>query len=100
MLGSQAIAFEMQAPEKFAQVQLSMQARRQLFLIFKESIHNAARHSGGTAVVAELTLAGQEVTLRVEDDGRGLSGNGGASQSGGSSRLAIGLMSAVRCRNH
>ena len=54
-------------------MELSLQARRQLFLIFKECIHNVARHSGCTAVKAELKVADREIALTVEDNGRGLS---------------------------
>ena len=53
-------------------VELSLQARRQVFLIFKECIHNAARHSRCTAVMAELKVAGREAVLTVRDNGTGL----------------------------
>ena len=53
-------------------MQLSLQARRQLFLMFKESVHNAARHSRCTAVAAKLNAADREVVLIVEDNGIGL----------------------------
>lgn len=71
LLESQAITFELRVPEKDVHLHLSMQARRHLFLLFKECIHNAARHSGGTAVVAELAVVDQQVLLRVTDNGRG-----------------------------
>jgi len=83
LLESQAIAFELRAPQSGSlHVQLSLQARRQLFLIFKECIHNSARHSRCTAVVAEFQVAAGEAVLRVSDNGRGISaksprGNGG-----------------------
>jgi ligand-binding sensor domain-containing protein/signal transduction histidine kinase len=73
LLGSQGIEFELRTPLKRESTELSLQARRQLFLIFKECIHNAARHSHGTAVSAELTLTDREVALTVEDNGAGLS---------------------------
>src|SRR5580658_7402101 len=78
LLESQAIGFELRAPEKNQHLQLSLQARRQLLLIFKECIHNAARHSRGTAVLAEFEVSGHEILLRVRDDGRGLGDTGGA----------------------
>jgi signal transduction histidine kinase len=56
LLGSQGIEFELRTPDKRENAELSLQARRQLFLIFKECIHNAARHSHCTAVNAELTM--------------------------------------------
>ena len=59
--------------------------RRQVYLIFKEAIHNAARHSSATLVDVALSTAGGNLVLRVTDDGRGfepsapVEGNGLAS---------------------
>jgi signal transduction histidine kinase len=83
LLESTAIGFELRTPEKDTHVQVSLQARRQLFLIFKECIHNAARHSHCTAVVAELQAANHEVVLRVRDNGRGLNNSAAAPRSHG-----------------
>ena len=83
LLESQAIGFELRAPQKSPHLQLSLQARRQLFLIFKECIHNAARHSRGTAVVADFEVAGQEILLRVRDNGRGIDDTGGVPGANG-----------------
>lgn len=43
-----------------------------LFRIFQEALTNVARHAGATAVVARLTLHGEEVALSVSDNGRGI----------------------------
>ena len=72
LLASQGIEFELQTPPTGESVQLSLQSRRQLFLMFKECIHNAARHSGCTAVRAELKEVDREIALTVEDNGSGL----------------------------
>jgi len=72
LLGSQGIEFEFRAPETVEDVPLTLQARRQLFLMFKESIHNAARHSRCTRVIAELRVSGKDVALTVEDNGAGM----------------------------
>jgi signal transduction histidine kinase/streptogramin lyase len=72
LLSSQGIDFELRTPELGKNVELDLQARRQVFLIFKECIHNAARHSRCTAVVAELKSAGREAVLTIEDNGTGL----------------------------
>ena len=72
LLSSQGIDFELRAPEPGRHVELSLQARRQIFLIFKESIHNAARHSRCTAVVAELKIADRDAVLTIQDNGTGL----------------------------
>jgi len=72
LLGSQGIAFDLRAPGPETHIQLSLQARRQLLLIFKESLHNAARHSRCRAVEAALGVEGREILLRVRDNGLGL----------------------------
>jgi len=72
LLETQAIAFELRVPGLDTRIQLGLQARRQLLLIFKECLHNAARHSGCTAVEADLRVEDREMLLRVRDNGRGL----------------------------
>jgi len=72
LLATQSVDFELRAPQAGEDVQLSLQARRQLFLIFKECIHNVARHSHSTKVVAELKMLHRELMLTVRDNGRGI----------------------------
>lgn len=74
VLGLQGIDFDLRTPPPVEEVQLSLQSRRQLFLMFKECIHNAARHSHCSAVVAELNIVDREVVLTVADNGNGLPG--------------------------
>jgi ligand-binding sensor domain-containing protein/signal transduction histidine kinase len=72
LLSSQGIDFELQAPRLDKNVELDLQARRQVFLMFKECIHNAARHSRCTRVVAQMAIADREASLTIEDNGTGL----------------------------
>jgi ligand-binding sensor domain-containing protein/signal transduction histidine kinase len=73
LLGGQRIDFELRAPPAGQSgQQLSLQARRHLFLMFKECIHNASRHSACTAVKAELKVVEREILLTVADNGRGV----------------------------
>lgn len=44
----------------------------QLYRIAQEAIYNAATHSGGTAIDAELSRAGSELRFAVRDNGCGL----------------------------
>ncbi len=48
-----------------------MADRRQLYLIFKEWLHNIARHSGATEVEIRLCLDGGRLRLHIDDNGRG-----------------------------
>jgi signal transduction histidine kinase len=71
LLAGQGIDFQLRSHQTEEDAQLSLQARRHLFLIFKECLHNASRHSGCTAVKAELRVVEREIVLSIEDNGRG-----------------------------
>jgi signal transduction histidine kinase len=66
--------------------ELDMVQRKNLYLIFKEAVNNAAKYSGCRKLTVRVGHEGREVVLRVSDDGRGMdlaqrtSGNG---QGGG-----------------
>jgi signal transduction histidine kinase len=64
------IAFRLEAPQGNGDLKLGPEMRRQVFLIFKESIHNIVRHSDCTAASAELKIQEAELVLRVSDNGR------------------------------
>ena len=73
LLAGQGIDFELRSPPAGHSVpNLNLQARRHLFLMFKECIHNASRHSGCTAVKADLQVVERELLLTVADNGRGM----------------------------
>jgi ligand-binding sensor domain-containing protein len=73
VLASRSIGFELRTPRSGPHLHLGLQARRQLFLIYKECVNNIARHSGCTRAEAEFTLAVRQVMLRIHDNGKGLS---------------------------
>lgn len=50
---------------------LAMESQRDLFLIFKEALHNIRRHSGAHRVEISLTQSGRELLLCITDDGPG-----------------------------
>jgi len=62
---------ELRTPVERADALLGADVRREVFLIFKESINNAARHSGCKHVEVHLKLEGSHLLLSVQDDGRG-----------------------------
>ena len=51
-------------------------SREQLLAVLRESLSNVIRHAAATAVEVEVT-AGQELVLRVSDDGQGASSDWG-----------------------
>ena len=67
--------------------------RRQLFLIFKEILHNSFKHAGCTEICIDLLHDRDELQLRVQDNGCGyqsdgiVNGNGLRSMQARSKRL-------------
>jgi signal transduction histidine kinase len=72
------IEFSFRAPAGGLELRLDADVRRQLYLIFKEAVNNAARHSRCTHVEIEIELSEGRLLLRVRDDGRGFDPNGDA----------------------
>jgi signal transduction histidine kinase len=71
---------------------LSPDQRRELYLLFKEAIHNIARHSQARNVFLRITREDSRLSAHIEDDGRGVpfgakSGLGFASMQGRAARL-------------
>lgn len=55
----------------FSDTKLSMETRRELFMIFKEAVNNAARHSGCSKLKIDFETSGSEINLRIADNGSG-----------------------------
>jgi signal transduction histidine kinase len=53
-------------------VRLRPEQRQHLLLIFKESLHNAAKHADATRVTLELRLDDGWLRGAIADDGRGI----------------------------
>jgi len=79
------IEFQFHAPETELEGKLDPDMRRQVFLIFKESVNNIVRHSDCRQVEIEFAVEKSGLMLSVRDDGKGFdatqapTGNGLAS---------------------
>lgn len=71
VLESKDIVFSMEVDDRILGMKLSMDARRDLFLIFKEGINNAAKYSGAARVFISFGLEGHLFTMRIRDYGKG-----------------------------
>ncbi len=60
-----------QSPAEEQDLQMGADARRQIFLIFKETVHNVLRHSGATEVSIDFRVQHGWLNLRVADNGKG-----------------------------
>jgi signal transduction histidine kinase len=59
------------APDAERPLKLDIDVRRDVFLVFKEAVNNAARHSGCSKAEVDFHADPSLVTLRVSDNGRG-----------------------------
>ena len=59
-----------------AESRLSDHQRGQLYLILREAVRNAVRHSGCRRLTVGLDITSENVSGYVEDDGSGFEGNG------------------------
>src|SRR5437773_6658248 len=67
----QDIDLEFNAPETTQDLKLGVDLRRDLLLIFKETVSNAVRHSRCSRVVIDFSADNRRLSLRVADNGRG-----------------------------
>jgi signal transduction histidine kinase/ligand-binding sensor domain-containing protein len=65
------IDLKFSAPSAKESLRLGVDVRRDLLLIFKEAVNNAARHSRCTQVAIELKLQSSRLLLKIEDNGIG-----------------------------
>ena len=63
--------YEMDISGNFGNKKMSMQKRRELFLIFKELLNNIRKHSGATKVKINMSIEDNMFLMTVEDNGRG-----------------------------
>jgi signal transduction histidine kinase len=66
-----AIHLRFNAPDAADSLRLGVDVRRDLLLIFKEAVNNAARHSRCSHVEIDLRVEGARLMLAVVDDGVG-----------------------------
>jgi signal transduction histidine kinase len=72
IFSSRDIQFEFHAPDRDRELKLGPNLRRDVFLIFKECVNNAVRHSGCTSAAITLKLEDGALALEVRDDGKGV----------------------------
>jgi ligand-binding sensor domain-containing protein/signal transduction histidine kinase len=71
VFAARCIDFRFIAPDSESDARLGADLRREIFLIFKESVNNIVRHSGCSQARIEFQMSGQSITLAVSDNGMG-----------------------------
>lgn len=83
LLTANDIAFQLHfPPETEGDLQLDAETRREIYMIFKESLNNLARHSRCARADISLELTPSELVLQVADDGRGFDASDGFDGNG------------------
>ncbi len=71
ILERREIRLEFDTPPIMPDLNLNANLRRNIYLIFKESLTNIVRHSNATHVEIDFRLEGGKLILTIADDGRG-----------------------------
>lgn len=92
-LGMTGIRFTLNHDEAIENIRFNMEARRNILLLFKEALHNAAKYSDAGLINCDLRIDGAMLFLTVQDDGKGfhpeqvIKGNGLESMKSRSNEL-------------
>lgn len=71
IFATRKIDFQFRAPADEQTLRLGANIRRDVFLIYKEALNNAVRHSHCTSVEIDLWVERSWLVLKIVDDGRG-----------------------------
>jgi signal transduction histidine kinase len=71
LLGGQGIVLGFRSSAAEDDPRIGANTRRQVWLVFKEAVHNLARHSDASRADVELSVTHESLVLTVADDGRG-----------------------------
>ncbi len=71
LLDERGVRWQLEASGARHRIRLHPEQRRHLILVFKEALHNVAKHSRARRVELSLRVAGRRLSGEVRDDGRG-----------------------------
>ena len=71
LLGAKNIDFEFIADDEVAKMKLSMNVRKNLYLIFKEATNNLVKYSGADKALFTVKEEKNKLTMLIKDNGKG-----------------------------
>ncbi len=71
MAEAKGVDFQMQVGESFTDLRLNVEQRRNIYLIFKETINNVIKYANASRIEIKLMTVGRELRLLVQDNGCG-----------------------------
>ena len=69
------IACNIEIPDDLPEFAISSHARRNVFLVIKEALHNILKHANATIVSIKLTKESGRLSLYIQDNGNGIDFN-------------------------
>jgi signal transduction histidine kinase len=72
ILGARDLDYQLDIPRTLPELELDVEARRNIYMIFKEAVNNLLKHSGCTEIKIRLSVEPGMLRLQVEDNGKGL----------------------------
>lgn len=71
VLSAKGIGLHFDAPDSAKEIIINTNLRREVFLIFKETINNIIKHSQAKQIQIELKISDKDLILEISDDGKG-----------------------------
>jgi ligand-binding sensor domain-containing protein/signal transduction histidine kinase len=72
-LSNTRIRCRLDVPLNLPHAPFSSEARHNSFLVLKEALNNAVKHSGATEIWLRIKITGSQLQISLEDDGKGFS---------------------------
>lgn len=71
LLAAQDIRFHLNHDPSLTHLNLDMEKRKNFYLVFKETVHNAIKYAGCKNLWVTVKQSGRFVNMKIEDDGKG-----------------------------
>jgi signal transduction histidine kinase len=75
VLEAKNIDFSFRVDEQVQELKLDMEARRDLFLLYKEAINNLAKYSQCQKATVDMSIQKNKLIMKISDDGIGFDVN-------------------------
>ena len=82
LLEAKNIRFEIDINETILNTRIKMEARKNIFLIFKECINNLLKHSGCTQMKVSVAKSDTHLEIMISDNGKGFDLSAPSSRNG------------------
>lgn len=71
LVGERNIPYQFEVEEGRQDLKLNLQQRKNIYLIYKEALHNAVKYAGCSKITINFLLTGEKIILQISDNGKG-----------------------------